>query len=125
MIGVLLIAGAGASGTGSNSERTAVTQSTTIGRGTASSIPVGSTLTSAQVPAVGYARPAATLDPSAPGTVLSSGGDQTDAFMYLSGGLYYLFMSKTGVDQPEVPVETATVPGDWSAATDALPQMPG
>jgi beta-xylosidase len=44
--------------------------------------------------------------------------------MYLSGGLYYLFMSKTGVDQPEVPVETATVPGDWSAATDALPEMP-
>jgi hypothetical protein len=122
---VLLLAGAGASGTGSGGGgTTATTQSVTGGPGTSLTIPLSSTLTSAQVPSVGYARPAPTQDPSAPGTVLHRGGDETDAFMYQSGGVYYLFMSKTGPNQPDVPVETATVPGDWSAPIDALPEFP-
>ena len=72
---------------------------------------------------VAYDQPPPTPDPTAPGTSISSGPDETDPFMVVEDGHYYLFTSRSGPG-PNVPVRSATVLGRWGPATDALPQLP-
>jgi Glycosyl hydrolases family 43 len=72
---------------------------------------------------VAYDQPPPTPDPAAPGTSISSGPDETDPFMVVANGHYYLFTSRSGPG-PNVPVRSATVLGRWGPTTDALPQLP-
>ena len=60
---------------------------------------------------------------AAPGTWISTGPDETDPFMVVEDGHYDLFTSSAGPDA-NIPVRSATVPGQWGPVTDALPDLP-
>jgi hypothetical protein len=73
---------------------------------------------------VSYVEPATTNDPAAPGLWLSVGSDETDPFMVVENGTYYLFTSRADNGGANVPVRAATVPGRWGPVVDALPTLP-
>jgi hypothetical protein len=72
---------------------------------------------------VAYDQPPPSTDPSAPGTAITSGPDETDPFMVVEGGHSYLFTSRA-CPGPNLPVRSASVLGHWGPPTDALPQLP-
>jgi hypothetical protein len=75
--------------------------------------------------ASGYESPPPAADPAAPGTFVSFGGDETDPFMDVDDGTYYLFTSREAHGTvANVPVRTGTVVGRWGPVSDALPQLP-
>jgi hypothetical protein len=64
-------------------------------------------------------------DPQSRGTAVASGLDQSDPFLTLVQGRYFLYTS--GVPGPHpinVPVTSAIDFDDWSPVTDALPTLP-
>jgi hypothetical protein len=69
--------------------------------------------------------PPATPNPLAPGLLVPAGQNQSDPFLYLSGGRYFLYASG-GPETPvvNVPVASATTFDDWSPVSDALPLLP-
>ena len=76
-------------------------------------------------------QPPPTADPAAPGTWINTGPDETDPFMVVEDGHYDLFTSREGLVLPpgeglaaNIPVRSATVPGQWGPVTDALPDLP-
>ena len=73
--------------------------------------------------ATAYTEPPTSNDPGAPGTWLSVGPDETDPFMVVENGTYYLFTSRAD-GGANVPVRSATVPGHWGSVVDALPTLP-
>jgi hypothetical protein len=70
-----------------------------------------------------YYEPPPLADPQNPGIIVDSGADQPDPFVFVQNGRYYLFTSQDQVPQ-NVPVRSATLFGQWSAPTDALPDPP-
>jgi hypothetical protein len=70
-----------------------------------------------------YFEPPPLADPQNPGVIVDSGADQPDPFVFVQNGRYYLFTSQDQVPQ-NVPVRAATLFGQWSAPTDALPDPP-
>lgn len=72
---------------------------------------------------VAYNQPPPTTDLASPGTWISVGADETDPFMVVESGRYYLFTSHGGPG-PNLPVRSATTLGHWGPVTDALPQLP-
>jgi glycosyl hydrolase family 43 len=70
-----------------------------------------------------YYEPPPLADPQNPGFIVDSGADQPDPFVFVQNGRYYLFTSQDQVPQ-NVPVRSATLFGQWSAPTDALPDPP-
>jgi hypothetical protein len=70
-----------------------------------------------------YYQPAPAPDPTAPGTVITSGADQPDPFMTVQDNRYYLFTSQDAVPA-NVPVRSGTTIGQWGPMKDALPDLP-
>jgi hypothetical protein len=70
-------------------------------------------------------RPPPDAHPAAPGSRVGSGQDQSDPFLLLAEGRYFLYTSGApGVPAINVPVASATDFGAWSPVTDALPSLP-
>jgi hypothetical protein len=71
-------------------------------------------------------RPPITTTPDAPGQVVGAGVNQTDPFLYLTQGRYFLYGSNQVLPpRINVPVASATDFGAWSPVTDAMPVLPG
>ena len=74
-----------------------------------------------------YDAPPPTTRPIAPGVSITPSGpqllDQSDPFMLVETGRYYLFTSKNGPDV-NLPVRSANVLGEWGPVADALPVLP-
>jgi hypothetical protein len=71
-------------------------------------------------------RPPLDPDPTAPGTIVASGQDQSDPALYRIAGRYFLFTSgKPGSVPINVPVSSTTTFSSWGLVTDALPVLPG
>ncbi len=72
--------------------------------------------------------PAANPDPMAPGITVSSGENESDPFLYLNNGRYYLYTSDiastTSTKIVNVPVSSSVDFKHWSQVTDALPALP-
>jgi beta-xylosidase len=70
-------------------------------------------------------RPPVDPNPSAPGVAVGSGQDQSDPFLTIADGRYFLYTSGVpGTPPVNVPVASATDFGAWSPITDALPVLP-
>jgi GH43 family beta-xylosidase len=70
-------------------------------------------------------RPPVNPDPAAPAVDVPSGENESDPFLYVNRGRYYLYTS--GVPGPHpvnVPVASATSFASWGPVTDALPLLP-
>ena len=64
-------------------------------------------------------------DPGVPGVVVESGEDESDPFLLVEGGRYFLYTSGVpGFRWVNVPVASATQFGSWSPVSDALPTLP-
>jgi hypothetical protein len=73
----------------------------------------------------GAATPPHATNPAAPGLVVSSGQDESDPFLYLTQGRYFLYTSgMPGPPAVNVPVASATSFAQWGPVTDALPALP-
>lgn len=70
-------------------------------------------------------RPPLDPDPAAPGSEVSSGEDQSDPFLAVFGGRYFLYTSGIpGLPAVNVPVASTTDVSSWGGVTDALPRLP-
>jgi beta-xylosidase len=84
---------------------------------------------SAAVPAerTAYDAPPPTTSPLLPGVTITPASpqllDQSDPFMFVDDGRYYLFTSKDGPGV-NLPVRSASILGQWGPVTDALPVLP-
>ncbi len=64
-------------------------------------------------------------DPAAPGVTVNSGQNESDPFLYLDSGRYYLYTSGIPSDPAvNVPVASTKSFATWSKVTDALPTLP-
>jgi hypothetical protein len=73
----------------------------------------------------GAASPPHTANPEAPGMAVDSGQNESDPFLSLTQGRYFLYTSgKPGPPAINVPVASATNFAEWSPVTDALPALP-
>ena len=71
------------------------------------------------------AAPLPTSTPSAPGTRVTGGSDQSDPFLTTAGGRYLLLTSGSpGPDPVNVPVATSVDFVHWTPPVDALPVLP-
>jgi hypothetical protein len=101
----------------------AVCTSTWMAFGRVDRAAAAGTTTASRIPAVD--RPPPDPDPSSPGTVVPSGEDQSDPFLTVFDGRYFLYTSGVpGLPPVNVPVATATDMATWSRVTDALPVLP-
>ena len=70
-------------------------------------------------------QPPPTADPSAPGQLIPSGENRSDAFLLLEKGRYYLYTSGTTVIPfLNVPVSSTTDFVHWTAPIDAMKTLP-
>ena len=66
-----------------------------------------------------------TASGDAPGVTVNSDENESDPFLYLNSGRYYLYTSDIpSTPTVNVPVASATSFGKWSKVTDALPVLP-
>jgi hypothetical protein len=73
----------------------------------------------------GAATPPHTANPAYPGAVVPSGQNESDPFLYLTQGRYFLYTSGApGPPAINVPVASATSFAQWGPITDALPTLP-
>jgi GH43 family beta-xylosidase len=71
------------------------------------------------------AQPPPAANPSAPGQLVPSGENRSDAFLFLDQGRYYLYTSGTTVIPfLNIPVSTTTDFIHWSAPIDAMKTLP-
>jgi hypothetical protein len=71
------------------------------------------------------AQPPPTANPSAPGQLVPSGENRSDAFLFLDKGRYYLYTSGTTVIPfLNIPVSSTTDFIHWSAPIDAMKYLP-
>ena len=71
------------------------------------------------------AQPPPTANPSAPGQLIPSGENRSDAFLLLDNGRYYLYTSGTTVIPfLNVPVSSTTDFVHWTAPIDAMKTLP-
>ncbi|MBF6555652.1 MAG: family 43 glycosylhydrolase [Acidimicrobiales bacterium] len=86
---------------------------------------VSTTLPAAGPATVAAVSPPAAANPQSPGLLVSSGQNQSDPFLYLSGGRYFLYASGVpGTPPVNVPVASTTTFDHWSQVSDALPALP-
>jgi hypothetical protein len=70
------------------------------------------------------APPAPSTDPEAPARMILAGPwDDTDPFMFVHQGRYYLYTSE-GTTLMNVPLRIGSRPGHWGTAVDVLPRLP-
>jgi hypothetical protein len=70
-------------------------------------------------------RPPVSLDPLAPGQPVAAGLDQSDPYLMVATGTYYLYTSgRPGLAPVNVPVAASTDFANWGPVTDALPTLP-
>jgi len=102
----------------------AVGLATTVGRAPAAPHHSHGRTHLAAIPAVD--RPPPDPHPAAPGTIVTSGQDQSDPVLYRIAGRYFLFTSGIpGSDPVNVPVASTTGFSSWGPVIDALPVLPG
>jgi GH43 family beta-xylosidase len=69
--------------------------------------------------------PAPDPDPMAPGIFVNSGEDESDPFLFLNNGRYYLYTSDIASKKVlNVPVASTVDFKHWTQVTDALPVLP-
>jgi GH43 family beta-xylosidase len=70
-------------------------------------------------------RPPVNPDPAAPAVDVPSGENESDPFLYVTQGRYFLYTSGLPGPHPvNVPVASATNFTSWGPVTDALPSLP-
>lgn len=70
-------------------------------------------------------RPSPDVHPSSPGVVVPSGQDQSDPYLAVFQGRYFLYTSGVpGLPTVNVPVASADGFGSWTPVSDALPLLP-
>jgi beta-xylosidase len=73
----------------------------------------------------GTPQPPPTADPQAPGVLVDSGENRSDAFLYQTGGRYYLYTSSTtSIPFLNVPVSSTTDFKTWTPPKDAMVHLP-
>jgi GH43 family beta-xylosidase len=63
-------------------------------------------------------------DPMAPGIPVNSGENESDPFLFLNNGRYYLYTSDIASKNANVPVSSTVDFKSWTPVTDALPVLP-